>query len=69
MQMASGSQYSIRVPDSTRVLNFPSSMTHEEVRAALVGSGYTAVESAELIVDGLNLTFRRVSGGSKGNSR
>lgn len=66
--MASFSQYIVNVPDRSTPLYYPSSLTHEEVRATAVASGFTAVETAELIVspDGRTLTFRRVAGGTKG---
>lgn len=63
--MANGN-YTIYVPDRSAPISFPSSMTHEEVKAALIGSGYTSVENSELVVSGNTLTFRRVTGGSKG---
>ena len=61
-------QYTIYIPDRTTPLYYPASMTQEEVRGALVGSGYTAVETAELVVEngGRTLRFRRVAGGTKG---
>ena len=59
--------YTIYVPDrDAAITGFPQSMTHEEVRAALVATGYTAVENAELVVSGSTLKFRRVQGGVKG---
>ena len=59
--------YTIYVPDrDAPITGFLESMTHEEVRSALAGSGYTAVENAELVVSGSTLRFRRVQGGVKG---
>jgi uncharacterized membrane protein len=61
--------YTIFVPDrSLPITGFLRSMSTEEVRSALVGSGQTACENAEVVVSagGSTLTFRRVTGGTKG---
>ncbi len=59
--------YIVYVPDSTVPLTgFPKSMTVEEVRASLVATGRTALENAEVVQNGDQLTFRRTSGGTKG---
>lgn len=60
--------YTVYIPDRTAPVYLPNTMTQEEVRASLVGMGYTAVETAELVVEngGQTLRFRRVAGGTKG---
>lgn len=59
--------YIVYVPDrSEPFTGFPQSLTHDEVRSALVATGHTSVENAELVVNGTTLRFRRVQGGTKG---
>lgn len=65
MSMAS-SNWTVYVPDRSAPLTLPSSLTTEEVRSSLVGTGYTSVENAEMVVQGDRITFRRPQGGSKG---
>lgn len=64
--MANGQQWTVTVPDRRDSLSFNSSFTPEEVRAALVSTGYTSVENADLVVSGNSITFRRPTGGTKG---
>ncbi len=65
--MAANEQYTIYVPDRTSPIRYPASLTVEEVRSALVGSGFTSVENAEVVMEAGNvLRFRRVQGGTKG---
>jgi ethanolamine utilization protein EutA (predicted chaperonin) len=63
--MATGN-WTVYVPDRTAPVSLPSSLTTEEVRATLVGTGYTSVESAEMTISGSTITFRRPQGGTKG---
>ena len=60
--------YIINVPDRSAPYRLPRTLTVEEVRQTLVGMGHTAVENSELAVspDGQTLTFKRVTGGTKG---
>ena len=62
--------YVVYVPDRTSAFRFPRSLTVEEVRGSLVGMGHTAIENAEAIVsaDGGTITFKRVTGGTKGTN-
>lgn len=60
------SNWTVYVPDSTRALYFQRSFTPEEVKSALVSTGNSAVQSAEMVINGDTITFRRVQGGSKG---
>lgn len=59
-------QYTVYVPDRSEPFRLPATLTHEEVRQTIAGMGYTAVETAELVVRGNELRFRRVAGGTKG---
>jgi len=59
-------QYTVYVPDREAPFYFPSTMTHEEVRMSLAGTGHTSVENAEMVVSGNVIRFRRVQGGTKG---
>lgn len=66
MTMAA-SYYTVYVPDrDAPYTGFLASMTPEEVRAALVATGNTAVETAEMVLSGSTIKFRRVQGGTKG---
>lgn len=70
MSMAA-SNYVVYIPDRSEPFNgFPRSMAVEEVRASLVATGHTALETAEVTVsaDGNTLRFKRVSGGTKGSN-
>lgn len=60
--------YTVYIPDRVAPIYLPASLTQEEVRSSLVGTGHTAVETAELVVEngGRTLRFRRVAGGTKG---
>ena len=61
--------YTVYVPDRVDAISgFPRSMTVEEVRASLVATGHTALETADinLSADGGTIRFKRVSGGNKG---
>ena len=69
--MANQDNYIVNIPDrSSPFTGFPRSMGVEEVRASLVATGHTALENADVnvSVDGGTLTFRRVSGGTKGSN-
>lgn len=63
--MASGN-WTVYVPDSRNAITLPASLTTEEVRQTLVGTGYTSVETAEMTISGNTITFRRPQGGTKG---
>lgn len=63
--MANGN-YTVYVPDRTQAFTYPGTLTHEEVRQALVLNGYPSVENAEMVVSGQTITFRRPTGGTKG---
>lgn len=61
------SSWTAYVPDQSRSFGpFPGSLTPEEVRQALVATGHTSVQGAEMVIDGSVIKFRRVQGGSKG---
>lgn len=65
--MAANEQYTIYVPDRSTPIRYPKSLTVEEVRSALVGSGFTACETARVVLEGDSvLRFERVQGGTKG---
>ncbi len=64
--MAQETPWTVYLPDQSGSRSFPGSMTPEEVRGSLVGMGFSAVQTAELIINGNTLTFRRVAGGTKG---
>lgn len=67
--MAGSNNYTVYIPDrSAPFTGFPRSMGPEEVRASLVATGHTALENADMNIsnDGGTITFRRVSGGTKG---
>ena len=66
MNMADANQYTVYVPDQREALYFPTSFSPEEVRQALVSGGRSSVGTAELVVSGNTLTFRRPAGGTKG---
>jgi hypothetical protein len=61
--------YLVYVPDRADAIRMPRSMTVEEVRGALVGTGFTALENATANVsaDGQTIRFQRVVGGNKGS--
>jgi hypothetical protein len=60
--------YLVYVPDRSSAFRFPRTMVPEEVRASLVATGHTAIETSELVLsaDGGTITFRRATGGTKG---
>lgn len=60
------SNFTVYVPDRSTPLTYPGTMTHEEIRQALVLNGYPSVENAEMVVNGQTITFRRPTGGTKG---
>jgi hypothetical protein len=47
---------------------FDAGLTVEEIKSALVSTGYTAVQNSEarISTDGQTIRFERVTGGSKG---
>lgn len=63
-----GPQYTVYLPDSSSPKSFSKNFTPEEVRSALVSSGYTQVENATLTLEGGGNTIRfsRPTGGTKG---
>ena len=65
--MASG-QKAVYVPDRSTPMYFDAGLTTEEIKSALVSTGYTAVQNSEarLSADGQTIRFERVTGGSKG---
>ena len=63
--MANGN-FTVYVPDRSTPITLPGTLTHEEVRQTLVGTGYPSVENAEMVVAGQTITFRRPTGGTKG---
>ena len=60
------SNFTVYVPDRSAPYTYPGSLTHEEVRQAVVLNGHPNVETAEMVVNGQTITFRRPTGGTKG---
>ena len=60
--------YTVRVPDQSSALFLPRTMAPEEVRASLIATGHTALETCDMVVspDGNTITFKRPTGGTKG---
>lgn len=65
--MASTGNWSVRVPDRSTPYSFPKTMEIEEIRQSLITTGVASVSSATYTVDGDNVNFNRVQGGSKGS--
>jgi hypothetical protein len=62
----SATQFTVYVPDRSAPFYFPQTLTPEEIRQALVSTGHTSVSSAEMVLSGSTITFRRPTGGTKG---
>lgn len=60
------SQFTVYVPDRTQPFYFDAGLTPEEVRSALVSTGHSSVQTAEMVISGSTITFRRPQGGTKG---
>lgn len=60
------SQWTVHVPDRSAPMYFDSNLTPEEIRSVLVSTGFTSVQTAEMVQSGNTLTYRRPSGGTKG---
>ena len=61
----STSQWTVRVPDRSPMY-FEGSLTPDEIKSVLVSTGHTNVGTAEMVINGREITFRRPSGGTKG---
>ena len=64
--MASG-QKTVYVPDRSIPMYFDAGLTPEEIKSALVSTGFTAGQNSEarIAADG-TIRFERVTGGTKG---
>lgn len=58
--------WTVYVPDRSAPFTFPKTMTPEEVKSSLETTGFSSVASAEQVLDGDTIRFRRVAGGTKG---
>ena len=60
------SQWTVYVADRTSPFYFDKSLTADEVKSALVSTGHSSVATAEMVINGDTITFRRPAGGNKG---